>query len=120
MDNVFHFRDQLIERYGSFSRSFVRIAAPDTPAEVEHKYAQGRYWPEPLVQIQPELPTPGHGQKLVVQGILHVACAEIFSRSGSRTFRWALPEGQERLEVSDSEPAIGKMSLNCAHTIAAR
>ena len=34
MDNVFQFRDQLIERYGSFSRSFVRIAAPDIQAEV--------------------------------------------------------------------------------------
>jgi hypothetical protein len=39
MDNVFQFRDQLIERYGSFSRSFVRIAAPDIQAEVEHQYA---------------------------------------------------------------------------------
>lgn len=37
MDNVFQFRDQLIERYGSFSRSFVRIAAPDIQAEVEHQ-----------------------------------------------------------------------------------
>lgn len=41
MDNVFQFRDQLIERYGGFSRSFVRIAAPDIQAEVEHQYAQG-------------------------------------------------------------------------------
>lgn len=78
MDNVFEFRDQLIERYGSFSRSFVRIAAPDIQAAVEHQYAQGRYWPEPLVQINPNYQRQGTAQQLVEQGILHTACAEIF------------------------------------------
>lgn len=78
MDNVFQFRDQLIERYGSFSRSFVRIAAPDIQAEVEHQYAQGRYWPEPLVQINPNYQRQGTVQNLVAQGVLHAACAEIF------------------------------------------
>lgn len=78
MDNVFQFRDQLIERYGSFSRSFVRIAAPDIRAEVEHQYAQGRYWPEPLVQINPNYQRQGTVQNLAAQGVLHAACAEIF------------------------------------------
>src|SRR5690554_210642 len=78
MDNVFQFRDQLIERYGSFSRSFVRIAAPDIQAEVEHQYAQGRYWPEPLVQINPNYQRQGTVQKLVADGLLHPACADIF------------------------------------------
>ncbi|WP_418647633.1 DEAD/DEAH box helicase [Thauera butanivorans] len=78
MNNVFQFRDQLIERYGSFSRSFVRIAAPDIQAEVEHQYAQGRYWPEPLVQINPNYQRKGTVQNLAAQGVLHAACAEIF------------------------------------------
>ncbi|MHB9800486.1 DEAD/DEAH box helicase [Pseudomonas sp. MT3] len=78
MDNVFQFRDQLIERYGSFSRSFVRIAAPDIQAEVEHQYAQGRYWPEPLVQINPNYQRQGTVQQLVEQGLLDSACADIF------------------------------------------
>lgn len=78
MDNVFQFRDQLIERYGSFSRSFVRIAASDIQAEVEHQYAQGRYWPEPLVQINPNYQRQGTVQNLAAQGVLHAACAEIF------------------------------------------
>lgn len=78
MDNVFQFRDQLIERYGSFSRSFVRIAAPDIQAEVERQYTQGRYWPEPLVQINPNYQRQGTVQQLVEQGILHTACADIF------------------------------------------
>ena len=78
MDNVFQFRDQLIERYGSFSRSFVRIAASDIQAEVENQYAQGRYWPEPLVQINPNYQRQGTVQQLAEQGILHAACAQIF------------------------------------------
>jgi ATP-dependent helicase YprA (DUF1998 family) len=78
MDNVFSFRDQLIERYGNFSRSFVRIAAPDIQAEVEKQYEQGRYWPEPLVQINPNYQRQGTVQELAEQGILHQACSQIF------------------------------------------
>jgi hypothetical protein len=51
MDNVFDFRDELIRRYSSFSRSFVRIAAEDIRQEVERQYREGCYWPEPLIQI---------------------------------------------------------------------
>ncbi len=78
MDNVFQFRDQLIERYGSFSRSFVRIAASDIQAEVEDQYALGRYWPEPLVQINPNYQRQDTVQQLAEQGVLHAGCAEIF------------------------------------------
>ena len=35
MDDVFEFRNQLVERYSNFSRSFVRIAARDIREEVE-------------------------------------------------------------------------------------
>lgn len=49
MQNVFEFRDKLIEEYSSFSRSFTRIAAPDILEEVESQYNAGRYWPEPLI-----------------------------------------------------------------------
>jgi hypothetical protein len=78
MDSVFQFRDQLIERYGSFSRSFARIAAPDIREEVERQYAQGRYWPEPLVQINPNYQRQSTAQQLTEQGILHPACAALF------------------------------------------
>jgi hypothetical protein len=49
MNNIFGFRDQLIDEYSSFSRSFSRIAAADIRDEVERQYADGRYWPEPRV-----------------------------------------------------------------------
>lgn len=78
MNNVFIFRDQLIAEYSSFSRSFSRIAAPDIRDEVERQYADGRYWPEPLVQINPNYQRKGTVQQLVAEGVLHSACADLF------------------------------------------
>lgn len=78
MNNVFTFRDQLIAEYSSFSRSFSRIAAADIRDEVERQYADGRYWPEPLVQINPNYQRKGTVQQLVAEGVLHAACADLF------------------------------------------
>lgn len=78
MDNVFDFRDQLVQEYSSFSRSFTRIAASDIREEVERQYDAGRYWPEPLIQINPNYQRKGTVQQLVGEGVLHKACAEIF------------------------------------------
>ena len=49
MQNVFAFRDKLIEEYRAFSRSFTRIAASDIRNEVEDQYNKNRYWPQPLI-----------------------------------------------------------------------
>lgn len=78
MNNVFGFRDQLISEYSSFSRSFSRISAPDLKDEVERQYADGRYWPEPLVQINPNYQRKGTVQQLVTEGVLHSACTDLF------------------------------------------
>lgn len=78
MDNVFTFRDQLVEEYSSFSRSFTRIAATDICEEVERQYAEGRYWPEPLIQINPNYQRKATVQQLAQDGVLHMACADIF------------------------------------------
>lgn len=59
MNNVFKFRDQLIGEYSEFSRSFSKIAAVDIKEEVERQYSLGRYWPEPLVQINPNYQRKG-------------------------------------------------------------
>ncbi|MFE8034676.1 DEAD/DEAH box helicase [Thiohalocapsa marina] len=78
MDDVFSFRDQLIEEYGAFSRSFTRIAACDILQEVERQYAEGRYWPEPLIQINPNYQRKTSVQQLSEFGDLHPTCAQIF------------------------------------------
>lgn len=45
MDNVFDFRNRLINEYSSFSRSFSKVCAQDILSRVEQEYDRGRYWP---------------------------------------------------------------------------
>ena len=78
MDNVFDFRNRLISEYSSFSRSFSKVAAQDILSKVEGEYDRGRYWPEPLIQINPNYKRQGTVQQLVQQGVLHAHCADIF------------------------------------------
>jgi len=78
MKNVFDFRDELVSDYSAFSRSFTRIAAPDISKEIERQYDAGRYWPEALIQINPNYQRKTTVQQLAEQGILHKKCADIF------------------------------------------
>ncbi len=78
MKNVFDFRNKLIEEYDRFSRSFSLIAAPDIKEIVNRQYNDGRYWPDPLVQINPNYQRDKSVQALVAAGLLHQECAKIF------------------------------------------
>ena len=73
MSNIFQFRRELVEEYASFSRSFTRIAAQDIAAQdiaqaVDSEYANGRYWPEPLIQINPNYKRAQTIDQLVAEG----------------------------------------------------
>ncbi|MBS7326492.1 MAG: hypothetical protein KIG85_07755 [Thiopseudomonas sp.] len=78
MDNVFDFRNQLVEEYSTFSRSFAKISAPDIRQAVEQEYNAGRYWPQPLIQINPNYRRDASVQQLAGNGTLHPLCDEIF------------------------------------------
>lgn len=78
MENVFQFRNQLISEYNSFTRSFSKIAAPDIANKVDSEYDGGRYWPEPLIQINPNYRRSSTVQQLAANGDVHPSCAEIF------------------------------------------
>ena len=101
MENVFSFRNELIDEYQAFSRGFARIAADDILQEVERQYAAGRYWPEPLIQINPNYKRKGSVQELAQASELHPGCAEIFQfdKSGGN------PQPLELVTVQ--RPAIG-------------
>lgn len=86
MDNVFNFRNQLIDEYSAFSRSFAKISALDIRTKVEQEYDAERYWPQPLIQINPNYRRDTTVQQLSADGTLHPLCGEIF-RTGK-------PEGQ--------------------------
>lgn len=76
--NVFNLRDELIGGYQRFSRSFTKIAAIDIESKVNEEYDNGRYWPEPLIQINPNYKRSHTVQALSAQGELHPLCAETF------------------------------------------
>ena len=78
MKNVFSFRNDLIASYSSFSRSFTKIAAEDISDTVEEAYKRGRYWPEPLIQINPNYQRATTVEKLVEEGLLHPGCDVLF------------------------------------------
>ncbi len=76
--NAFTFRDQLVQNYERFSRSFVRIAAPDISQAVDSEYEKDRYWPEPLIQINPNYKPASTTLELAEASVLHPTTARIF------------------------------------------
>lgn len=77
--NIFEFRDQLISSYAEFSQSFTKIAAKDIQNGVTLECKnQKRYWPEPLLQINPCYETRNTVQEYVDAGVLDRDCAQIF------------------------------------------
>ncbi|NCB40706.1 MAG: DEAD/DEAH box helicase, partial [Erysipelotrichia bacterium] len=78
MQNVFEFRNGVVKEYESYSRSFVTIRATDIDNQIDSEYKDGRYWPDPLIQINPGYKRCETVQQLVSQGLLHPKCGEIF------------------------------------------
>ena len=76
--DVFAFRDELVAEYERFSRSFTRIRAEDISREVDAAYAASRFWPPPLIQLNPSFEPGGHIDDLVSDGTLDAECAKIF------------------------------------------
>jgi superfamily II DNA/RNA helicase len=76
--DVFAFRDSLISEYERFSRSFAKISASDIKSYIDSEYDEGRFWPAPLIQLNPSFVAAGSVESLVAQGALHPECATIF------------------------------------------
>src|SRR5260370_559491 len=80
--DVFSFRDSVVEEYSHFAKSFTTIHARDIREQIEAIYAQQRYWPEPLIQINPSYKRSTDVQTLVENGVLNPGCAGIFRANG--------------------------------------
>jgi hypothetical protein len=80
--DVFSLSDRIVADYGAFSRSFTPIRSPDIKAYVDAQYDSGRFWPEPLIQINPRFQSGGSVAGLVSDGLLHADAGRIFSKNG--------------------------------------
>ena len=76
--DVFSLRDSVVADYKRFATSFTTIHADDIRQQVEAIYAKERYWPEPLIQINPSYRRSTTIDKLAASGALDPRCAEIF------------------------------------------
>ncbi|XXF81226.1 DEAD/DEAH box helicase [Myxococcaceae bacterium GXIMD 01537] len=81
--DIFALRDSVIAEYKHFATSFTTIHAPDIKAQIEAIYAEERYWPEPLIQINPSYKRSTDIRSLVDRGVLDPGCADIFQTKGT-------------------------------------
>ena len=80
--DVFALRESVVDEYKRFATSFTTIHAHDIREQVAAIYAEDRYWPEPLIQINPSYRRSTDVDALVANGVLHRGCAEIFRADG--------------------------------------
>ena len=80
--DVFALRDSVVDEYKRFATSFTTIRAQDIRGQVTAIYAENRYWPEPLIQINPSYKRSTDVGALVRNGVLHPGCAGIFRTNG--------------------------------------
>jgi ATP-dependent helicase YprA (DUF1998 family) len=84
--NVFDLDQALVGDYERFARSFTQIRAPDIWAQVKDLYATNRFWPEPLISINPHFERGTEIKKLVAEGSLRTDTGKVF-RVGGESLR---------------------------------
>jgi Lhr-like helicase len=80
--NVFDLDSSIIGDYERFARSFTQIRAEDIRSQIDALYATGRFWPEPLISINPHYERGKSVPDLVAEKVLHPDTARIFQIDG--------------------------------------
>ena len=75
---VFGLRDQVIQDYADYVRSFVRIRDPRINEFVQTSLQAEVLWPQPLIQMNPSFEPGGWVDELVDEGLLHSESRSIF------------------------------------------
>jgi hypothetical protein len=76
--DVFDLDRTLVSDYEKFSRSFSVVTADDLKHGIDAIYAGRRFWPEPLLQLNPHYAPGGSVLDLVRDGTLDPGCASYF------------------------------------------
>ena len=82
--DVFSFCKDIVSEYERFSRSFTTIRAEDILQAVDRSYKGRQFWPEPLIQLNPNFVTGGSIDDLVSDGALDTECKKIFRINKSK------------------------------------
>jgi ATP-dependent helicase YprA (DUF1998 family) len=76
--DVFALDRSLVSDYSAFARSFTSVKAEDLRRSIDDTYKTGRFWPEPLLQLNPHYKAGGSVLDLVRDGTLDPGCAAYF------------------------------------------
>ena len=76
--DVFNLNEAVVDRYKVFARSFTNIRSPELTAKVNELYQTRKFWPEPLLQLNPHYAEGGSISDFIGDGALEPECAEIF------------------------------------------
>ena len=90
--NVFEMDHSIIGDYERFARSFTQIRADDIRTQVDALYATGRFWPEPLISINPHYERDANVQALVEEGTVFFCHTTVATKllSPNTSFKMAL------------------------------
>lgn len=80
--DVFDLDRTIVDDYARFARSFTQIRAADIRSRVDAIYATERFWPEPLISINPHLERDVGIDRLVSGGLLHPNTGRVFQLNG--------------------------------------
>lgn len=83
--DVFRFRDTVVDEYRTFATSFTKIYAQDLRDKVTAIYDEGKFWPEPLLQINPKYKSADNIAALVKSSVLDPGCQAVFRESPQQT-----------------------------------
>ena len=100
---VFALDDHLLDQYTGFARSFTRIRSAELQQEVNRLYAGRRFWPEPLLQLNPHYEGGGSIRSLVGERGLVEDCARIFIYSAHAKTRKSFGEMTRKLSDTLSQ-----------------
>jgi ATP-dependent helicase YprA (DUF1998 family) len=81
--DVFDLDRRLVDDYVRFARSFTQIRASDIATQVEAIYATRRFWPEPLISLNPNFERDANIAVLATEGSLHPHTAAVFCDKGT-------------------------------------
>ena len=81
--DVFDLDRRVVNEYSDFARSFTKMRSADIRARVDEQYASDRFWPEPILQLNPHFQVGASVGDLVAGGLLHPDTAKFFRQPGA-------------------------------------
>jgi ATP-dependent helicase YprA (DUF1998 family) len=78
-------REDAVEEYRRYVRSFLEIKDTRVRATVDEALEQGLLWPEPFVGLSPAFEPGAWIDDLVSEGVLHETCRQVFRKDKSES-----------------------------------